>query len=365
MSEALFNAFHAELKKLAFSPRASAMLGGGGAGAGAGLLAGAIGGAGLQGYRKYQEAKEQGASGSHAALAGALGGISGVGTGAMVGAGLGAAGGAALGHLRPAMAETVRKGLTQGPGPIGAFSRFGQRQVHGITGWHPGETLGEGMRELRHGAYDAEVALNKLKKPEPGVLDRLRNRTPARASEEAIASAEKRFNAANRAQEMGLTSLPGYARSLKNNGIGNTLGTAVNEQLHGTTNTEKALMLGLPAAQLASTAFSKDDENHPEGSRNVRLAKDTASLAGGLLLGPLPQVTQMMAGAGIHKAIDGSAKLHARFRQPKGTQFRREPIPGTKPSGILISPEQEKAVGPPPEYEVSPAARGQAPEGVA
>ena len=144
IGEPLLLALHDELHKFAFNPGTAlhSALGGAGTLGGLGMGAGALVGAGLGARRNYQEARQQGASVGQAALAG-LGSIpSAASKGAIVGAGAGLAAGGGLGYLSPAKMESFRSaatGLQSAPGSgvlgkvtgaTGAFSRFGQRQVH-------------------------------------------------------------------------------------------------------------------------------------------------------------------------------------------------------------------------------------------
>jgi len=332
-----FYSFKDELEKLGFSPRASSILSGLGTGGGLGALAGATAGAAYGAKGGYDEARAQGAGVGRSAL---MGGLQGAGTGLTgmgIGASMGALGGAAAGGLRPDQMESLRKGVTSMDGPVGAFARFGQRQVHGITGLHPGKNIREGMEELRHGAHDPLKNLRDLK-------------ASGKAKPEELIEAKKRVKASLEAERMGLTNIPGYAKSLLKDPKA-TIRAALNEQWHGTDKATKAMMMGLPGVGIGQVAISKGDPNdeHPNRTRAKNVAKATANLGAGVLMGPMPQGTQMaiqMAGHHIGAPL-GSNKA----KPPKASP------------GIVVPPEQERGFGPPMERVESNAMRGLPPEG--
>lgn len=286
MNPDLLDAFAFELDKLAVSPafgaRVGSMLGGAGSLGGVGSLVGAGLGGAYRGYQGYRDAKNQGATTGQAVASGVAGGLGGAMSGAAAGGIVGGVGGAVGGALNPAKMEAARKALTNTRGPVGAFSRFGQRQVHAVTGWHPGgDNLQKGMDEIRHGAYGARQHMNAL--TEKGVTGA------------GLEGAQKRLQAAETAERMGLTSVPGYVRSMRDNGIGATLRAGVDQQLHGADAATKALTFGLPAAGVAQTLAEKEDPNKPhKHSKAVRVLGHLANAGTGLVFGGLPQATQML-----------------------------------------------------------------------
>lgn len=246
--------------------RAAVQRGLGGLGAGAGL--GGLVGAAAGGVHGYREAKQQGAGTGDAVLHGLLRAPGGAGKGALLGS-LG------LGALEAAGAIPGAAGAaTKAPGILGSAARFGQRQVHGLTGWTPRGFLDtEGARAIGAGTP-------------------LGNKPSAKA-----------MAAAGRAQELGITSLPGFARSFMKQPV-ETIRAGVGHQWHAGSKLDKAMMVGLPAAAAASE-FARD----PEG-RGGRLAGNAVQL-GSLALGPVPLAGQLAAGAAGNAAV-------RRVMKPKG-----------------------------------------------
>ena len=128
LDETTLSAFRDELRKLSAVHPAL----------GAGLTMGALGGLGAGGYG-YMKARSEGKSVSDSLGQAAKRGLQGAAIGGAAGAGLGA--------------------LT--PGSVGgAVSRFGQRQLHSVTGWTPsGMSREEGLQSMRAGAYDARCVI--------------------------------------------------------------------------------------------------------------------------------------------------------------------------------------------------------------
>lgn len=135
--------------------------GGIGAGAGLGAAGGGAVGAGAGALHGYQEAKEKGESGFAGALTGAGGGAY---RGALIGGAGGAALGATGGRASRALAG-VAEGASGGLSPA-AIARFGQRQLHSVTGLTPGGA----PRLLPSGAVNPEYAqaISKMRIPGTG-----------------------------------------------------------------------------------------------------------------------------------------------------------------------------------------------------
>ena len=118
-----------ERVKVALSPQViQAMqksLKGLGSGAGMGSLVGAGAGGLIGGVHRYSQNRREGAGVGEAAL-GSLGGAA---RGALRGAAVGAVGGGALGAARPGALKPFEEMKR-----LGTMSRFGQRQVHSLTG---------------------------------------------------------------------------------------------------------------------------------------------------------------------------------------------------------------------------------------
>lgn len=279
--------FYSELEKQAFSPAVGRALGGIGAGAGAGAVIGAGLGGAVGGVQSYRRARQEGQSAGGAALSGVGGALSHMGGGAMKGALVGAAGlgtAAAMGKA-PALAGR----LTQMGGPLGVGARSGQRQVHALTGWTPDA----GIQSIRGGAYSAAQRLDKAKKAVG----------PEAASE--LAAATKAHGAADKAEKMGLTSLPGYAKALFNKDTGGLVGnagkvirTGAAEQWHAGGAANKAMMVGVPAAALAGEVSRKSEPGGP--GKLERVGRHLGEL--GMMMGPIPMAGQMVAGAALSGA---------------------------------------------------------------
>jgi len=144
-------------------------------------------------------------------------------------------------------------------GVPGALARFGQRQVHSLTGWAPKGGL-EAMRMA-----------------------------PSEAA----------------------TSLPGFVRSVGQKGLLPSIAAGAKNQLSGSNLAEKALMVGLPAAGLAS-AIKNPASPNPNVSKEENIGRQAGGLVGGLAAGPMPFAGSVLmgeafgqagalAGRGVHK----------------------------------------------------------------
>lgn len=309
LTEPVLLAFRTELRKIAgISPTM-----------GAGLTLGAIGAIG-GGAKKYLEARDRG-EGVGGALAEGAGG-------AALGGALGGAAGAGLGVFHP--------------GAAGAVSRFGQRQFHGLTGWKPEG----GLATIRGGAFDAKQRLDTAHAMHQ-TATAAHAAGPTAETATALGKAEKELRnataghaAAEKAETMGLTSLPGYVQSVKKHGLFPSMKASADEQLHGTTLGQKALVLGLPAAGLAHAAMSQPGVDDEGLSKGERVGKQVGELVGGVAGGAIPVVGQTIfqEGAGrIGKLIGGGVD---RFRRAPATN-PTDPLLSsgqTTPSEIVTSP---------------------------
>ncbi len=195
-------------------------------------------------------------------------------------------------------------------GSAGAVKRFGQRQAHGLTGWTPkGFMNREGIREMRAGAYDTAERLSAAEraiapgpgKYRPGLVDRALGRKPEAVQAKKMQSAKaeldearKAHEASQAAEDMGLTSLPGYAKALMNDPM-KALKTGVGEQWHSMGPAGRALMVGIPAAGMASEAARPSEPG--EAGRFARAGARAGELA--YAMGPLPVAGQLVAGLGV------------------------------------------------------------------
>ncbi len=187
----------------------------------------------------------------------------------------------------------------------GLLSRFGKRQVHGVTGWTPKA----GIQSIRGGAYETgkrmEAAKGAVSIKAPGAtqgrMDKLLRRTPEKIQQRAAKSGHKEMVAARKgdvagrkAEEMGLTSLPGYAKSLKNNGVGKTIRAGMGEQWHSVGPVGKSMMV-LPAIPVASE-LARESKPGEAG----RFAREGAGLGEfASTMGPVPIAGQIAAGTAL------------------------------------------------------------------
>lgn len=322
LSEHLMQAFHDALRKEAgfaeLVARAAPRLRAAGSLAGVGAAGGALLGGGAGALGKYREAKEEGASSGQAAMSALGGGLSGAGKGALLGTAAGAGAGALTGR---------GAALAARPGALGGAARFGQRQTHALTGMlRPNE-----LEAVGGGASSARKALEA-----------------ARSSGVGVGRAERAFDAAERVQNMGLTSVPGYLRGVKEHGLVNALGASVREQLSGSP-TMYGAFLGLPAAMAVKTLASKEAPDGP--GKGERFGESAGNLVGGLAGSAMPIVGNIAvgsAGAGVGRVVGrGIDRLRGRRPQPMVGQLAPKHEPSNEGQHI------------PSERVMSPAAAGQ------
>lgn len=221
-----------------------------------------------------------------------------------------------------------------------SVANFGKRQLHALTGWTPHGFLnheaGQGAKWIEEIGAGAGPA-------------RLRHAVAEEGPAKELATQALGVN--ERAQHMGLTSIPGFARSLWND-PGETLRAGFNQQWHGTTGKEKAFMVGLPLAATALTAASADDPENPHKGRD--LGAGIAGTAVGMVTGTMPVVTGMAVGEAASRAGGAVGGVVDKIRK------RRRQLP---PLGQLQPPPEEaRGQHVPTERVLSPAAAGQMPE---
>jgi len=223
------------------------------------------------------------------------------------------------------------------------LGNFAKRQVHAVSGWTPhGFHDVHGIEAIGAGAANARERLAK-----------------AVVGTDAHTLAQKAVEANERAQSMGLTSIPGFAKSLvssdPNKGVANTLRAGFEQQWHGTTTGEKALMLGLPLAATGAAAVMPDDPEHPHKGRDI--GAGIVSTAAGMVTGGIPLATGMVVGEGASRvggAVGGAVdKIRKRRRENMTGHIQAPP-----------APEEARGQHVPTERVVSPAAAGQMPEGI-
>jgi hypothetical protein len=237
--------------------------------------------------------------------------------------------GAGLGGAATLAGKDVAS-LAQRDGVTGALSRYGQRQMHGATGmFSPQE-----FEKVRGGAWMARHGLETAKKTGVGVE-----------------VAAKRLQAVENAQNMGLTSLPGYVSALREHGPGKVLMTGAKERLTGMGTGNAMLTLGLPAYGIARTMGSREEADPTGKGKGERVGENIGRTVGGLTGGILP----MHAGGALSRTLGGAGKYVGRGidrLRGKGGQ------PGMGPA--TLEPAEGQHI--PSERVMSPAAAGQQPE---
>lgn len=326
LSPALMKGFHAELAKTAGVPQEllkhlgrpgtrNAMGAGLGSGLGLGLGAGALVGGARGGKDAYEAARERGSSAPGAALSALGGGLGGAVRGAGKGAIIGAGSGLALGAASPSKVLSSTKLLSRMGNSLGSLSNFGQRQVHSVTGWKPGGAASS-VERIGAGAAPARRELAALGKDLS---------SGAGVPVGKLQQASKSLAAADKAQEMGLTSLPGYAKSMKTNGVLPTAAAGLKSQWASAGGKGKALMVGLPALAAVNAARAPEGDGAP--GRAERVGRVVGSTVGGLaaplsLTGSLALSTALeRAGGAAGKGVD---KLRGK-RSVQQSQVQQEP----------------------------------------
>jgi hypothetical protein len=251
-------------------------------------LGSAAAGAAIKGLGGFQDSRAQGKDLGDSLIEG--------GKGALVGGAVGAAGGGILGKLAP---QRFAKPM----------SEAAQSGLHALTGWKPkGMGHEEAMAHMDIGSWGAnrrlqesEADIAKFRQvphhDDPLEHARLMQEHAAgldrAGTQRAVAQADiarvKNNPAIAEAEQMGLTSLPGYLKAMRDpaHGVGKTLSTGVREQWAWTPGLWKVPAYGMPALGLAQAAMSDDD-----GHKGARVAGAAANMAGGLVGGSIPALAQ-------------------------------------------------------------------------
>jgi hypothetical protein len=338
----VFGAFQRELEKLGEEKTAvdyQRILGNAGALAGAGGLVGAAGGALVGGVGRYRQARAQGAG-----VAQGLGaGVGGAATGALKGGVLGAGAGAVGGAVAP---KALYDRMSQMKGALGASSRFGQRQVHAATGWLPTAGDTSSIERIRGGAYGARNSVQSA------VDAAARNTQPNKALglEKTVTKARGGLEAAEKAQQMGLTSIPGYIKSLRDpkQGVLKTVGAGMAEQWRTGGIASKAFTVGVPA--MGAVGAIRSAESPVGAGKGERIGRELGATAGGILTAPLPLVPGMAVGSALGAAggLVGKGVDRLRGRKAPGRVVQH-----------AVPPENVAGQHVPTERVMSPSAMGQ------
>ncbi len=248
--------------------------------------------------------------------------------------------GGAAGGLSGARGAEFAKGLAAREGRLGGVARYGQRQVHGLTGWVP-----EGFAKTQEGRV---AAIRSLRDPdytrlEKNISDKVGLRKPSKGLVEDL----RRHIAVGEMQKNDLTNLPGLAR-----GLAHAPGETVKTMWHAATPMDKALAVGVPTLGIASAAMSKPQEGQP--GRAERIGSSLSGLSG-LGQSSMPTAAMMALGQGLGTAGKytgrGIGRLMGRRQGlPKAnTSPGMEPQPGDVSSGPVEYVYSNSALGRPPE----------------
>lgn len=245
-----------------------------------------------------------------------------------------------------AFRSELRKEGSTFSGVAKSVGNFAKRQVHGVTGWTPrGFMNPAGIEEIGAGVAPAKRQLMEAM---------------THGDKKAIRLAKDSVSANQRVQDLGLTSLPGYAKALWNPATRKEVVPAsIAQQFKGTPGWERAVTVGLPAVDLAANIATPDDPDHP--TKGKRLGASIAGTAAGLATGSLPFVGSLAAGAAASAVGGELGKDVDKFRAVR-RQVRKAP-----PRDMHVQPppppeESRGQSGPPVERNMSPSAAGQAPD---
>ncbi len=301
---------------------------GGAAGGGLGAAAG--------GVRGYQRAKEEGRSGLSGALQGGLRGAAG-------GVALGAAAGGVAGAAGGGRAQKLVRSISKGKGAPGAVSRFGERQVHSLTGAMPqGLGRSEGLRAM--GASPVADTSEKLMKAIAESKGPLGALTGAKgvAQDKTVASLTKALGHAEKAEELGMTSVPGALKAFATKPVQALKAGAGREWHDSPTVGGKLMTLGLPAGLVASEA-ARSSKPGEEG----RASRTLSSIG---LTAPFSLTPMGFTGGMLASTVLGGIGSKAGKLMSKKKKLGQNPGPPV--------PEEASESGS-VEHELSPRASGE------
>ncbi len=326
LNEITLLAFRDELRKEAgfadFIAKNKGTLQGVGGLAGVGALGGGALGGLPSGVKGYLDARNEGSGIGGGVLHGLASGFG----GAVRGAIKGTVGGALVGGAAGAAGQSFR-GLVSSSGPLGGAARFGQRQVHSVTGMLTPQEL-EG---IRGGAYAAKGHLANLA-------------ARGKVTDRARLGAEW----ANKAQDMNLTSIPGYLGAVKEHGLGKTLATSAKEQYYNMPTAMGALMVGAPVLSAAHALATPEDSNGPGKGEHV--GREVGNALGGVMGGTMPLVGNALVGGAAGSAGAAAGRVIDRIRGRR---------PAVDDLGNKAPLEPTESQNTPTERVMSPSAAGQ------
>ena len=318
--------------------------------AGVGSTLGALGGAGFGASQGYREAREEGHGVGTSALNALAQGAGGAAKGGLVGAAAGGlAGGLGSKVLNPSS-------LTQRGGVLGAGARFGQRQVHSLTGVLTPAEL-EGVRGGAYGARRAVVDAEQKLKDAPWLKDS--KLTPSKMmemgdkAELSKSRAVKGLQSAENVQNMGLTSIPGYIDAIKNHGAGKVLGAGLRDQVRNMHPGMAAVALGMPAMGVLRAATAKKNERG--AGRGESVGYNLGNAIGGVAGAAMPVVGSAVLGETLGSAGGLVGRGVDRLR---GRKKENAPLSMVGPPQL----EPAESQNTPTERVMSPNAAGQKPD---
>lgn len=320
--------------------------------AGAGGLAGGVGGAALG---AYEGSKKDGVGG---AIEGALKrGYQGALGGAALGGAAGMAGAGRLGGGK------VLNAVTKGENPLAVAGRFGQRQLHSVTGMAPGgaargtEEYANALKGMRVHGWDAAGKADKAK----AALEQATSEgASARKLKGLTKDVERTQAAADSSQEVlskGLTSIPGMASEIAAKKSLSPIWThGIKPQATQRGVFGKA-MLALPVAAAApELAVSQDEEGRGRAERFSKAIAEGAAYTATPLL-PMVGSSLVASGAGGAGGLAGKGidKLIGALSGPKKNEIGDT-------AGTVPPADGDAQGGVPVERVMSNAALGKPPE---
>lgn len=329
-----------------------------GAGAGVGSAVGAVGGAATEGYKGY---KEDGVAG--ALSRGVGGGMHGAAIGAGIGAGAGLAGGGRF------TSSAAGKALMQSNNALASTARFGQRQLHGVTGLTPGgaprltaagevnPAYVEAVKGMRMGTYGPEKGVSAAWLAKVDAMASGAKPKKLQKLQKQFGNAQDALQTSEEAVGKGMTSLPGVVQAVRKEGLKPLWTHGVKPQFTQSGWSGKALT-ALPAA-MAAPELMKDEDSAGKGRGRAErfgqaLGEGSAFAAAPFL--PLAGADVMSRGTGKASGLAGKAldKLIGSVRPKKpGLAFGESPgVPATDGDGggqAVERVQTNAALGKPPE----------------
>lgn len=198
------------------------------------------------------------------------------------------------------------------PVPLASVGRFLGRQLHSVSGWTPKG----GLAALRPASYSAMEEVQRLRGQLAGVPHWSPEATHLQGQ---LSTAEKGLGALQKAEGMGLSSIPGVFKAVHRYGAMPVLRAGAAAQWHGTSPGMKALMVGLPAAGIAAAALQKPP---PGESRESGMGYQLGNLVGGIAGAPMPIIGSLAFGEGLGQlgryAGKGVHKVRTMFNPAHG-----------------------------------------------